>query len=99
MFFRNFPNMDPFMNMDPFGSARRMHQNALMGMHNNSNNNIRNNNNNDPFQMMLSNPFSMMDSMMGNMNRMMGNMVCLFRGKKTTNFILLSLILNKGSNG
>jgi hypothetical protein len=67
--------MDPFMNMDPFGSARRMHQNALMGM-NNNNNNLRRTNHNDPFQMMLSNPFSMMDSMMGNMNRMMGNMVC-----------------------
>ena len=63
------------MNMDPFGQMsanRRMHQNALMGMNNN------NGRNNDPFQMMMSNPFSLMDSMMGNMNRMFAgdNMVC-----------------------
>lgn len=84
------------MNMDPFGSARRMHQNALMGM---NNNNSRRNNNNDPFQMMVANPFSMMDSMMGNMNRMMGNMDQMVNNNPNAHVYSSSTVMSYSNTG
>jgi hypothetical protein len=89
------------MFMDPFGlhnAASRHHQNAIAGMNNNNNRNqmMRRD---DPFQpMMMSNPFSMMESMMGNMGRMFGNMVSSRLFKLKRKIIIKGDVEDKNNN-
>lgn len=68
------------MFMDPFGlhARHRANINNALALNNGSSRPNQNQlalRRDDPFQMMMSNPFSLMESMMGNMNRMFGNMV------------------------